>query len=424
MPPPTFGLTALQQLGLAILIIVAVLGLLLAAAGIALWAFIERYPKVAARAREEHRRNAAGVLRPVADAESPAPPAPPDSRRSWGSPDPADEGVQLGFAACAYAHWRTGGLLWEPEPHELAALDLETARAEHDAQWRRLGFDDERVREQALNELPLSVVLSRSHHCLYCGAALIRQRTDDISHEDASLTTLDVWFYETGHCLRCGWWQLSYIDDYMSFTGASSAVRHAYGVMRQFDPLALDTPLTLARDFLARNPHRLARFDPFRFEDLMADCLRDYFGDANIVKLGGRRDGGIDIKAVHANGETTLIQTKRRSDFARRESVTVIRELHGVMLREGVPSGMVISTAGGYSADARAEVTRIGRRLRHYSMELLCFSDVVDLLGRRVTPSAPWRDFGLTADAPHPRWPATDDVIERALLPASVIASL
>jgi hypothetical protein len=47
-------------------------------------------------------------------------------------------------------------------------------------------------------------------------------------------------------------------------------------------------------------------------------------GDCEVVHLGGRKDGGIDIKAVRGDGRTTLIQVKRRSDFGRREGVQVI----------------------------------------------------------------------------------------------------
>ena len=150
----------------------------------------------------------------------------------------------------------------------------------------------------------------------------------------------------------------------------------------------------------------------------MAECLIDVFGDGEIIKLGGRKDGGVDIKAVRSDGETTLVQVKRRADFSKKEGVITVRELHGVMLRERIPRGMIISTAHDSSPAARDEVAQTRRALRHYSMELLPLADVVSLLGGPAAPTErPWEQSGIRLDQNAPGWPGCETWIDRSALP-------
>jgi hypothetical protein len=214
--------------------------------------------------------------------------------------------------------------------------------------------------------------------------------------------------YERFHralCPTCNWWVVGFEDSQFSpFYGDIDRWQLAYGVATVYDPLSVDTPVSAARDFLARHPDNLARFDPFRFEDLMVSCLRDYFGDGDVVKVGGRKDRGIDIVAYRATGETVLIQVKRRADFSKRETVVPVRALHGVMFREGVSHGMVITTASAFTQDAHQEVSAAAERLEHYSMELLTEPDVVDLLRLRTESSQTMLDEVGLDFSRRPQW--------------------
>jgi hypothetical protein len=284
--------------------------------------------------------------------------------------------------------------------------------------FREVSAEDFQWDRRYATQAPLGLVLTASKHCPYCASLLIVGQTADLRVPDDRSR---MWRYETSECAACHWWCVNYrrlnkeiYDDYVEFLTA-------YAVLRRFDPLAVTTPLDLARDYLRRNPHKLARFDPFRFEDLMTACLRDCYRDAEIVKLGGRNDRGIDIKAVRAGGQTTLIQVKRREDFSRREGVRTVRELHGVMLREGIPRGMVISSAPDFTPAARAEAAQAARTLEHYSMELLSLSDVVELLAIGDQPTEhDWLAAGIRLDQPEPPWGNEIDWVERRVLPASI----
>jgi hypothetical protein len=215
-------------------------------------------------------------------------------------------------------------------------------------------------------------------------------------------------------CRACGWWCIALEKVFYGPHGQHDEWAYAYSILRQYDVSETDVPLREAREYLRRHPDSLARFDPFRFEDLIAGCLRDYFGDGEIVKVGGRQDGGVDVKAFRTSRECTLIQIKRRADFAKSESVRTVRELHGVMLREGVPRGMIITTARRFSRQAEQERSATRKRLKHYSMDFFTLRDVVDLLHLPAhSAQSPWEDL-----APADGWEADPVWIERSALPA------
>jgi len=289
--------------------------------------------------------------------------------------------------------------------------------AKKDWLWEAYGLNDPEKYRFFRTHVPLGDVLAgaayRNNGCIYCGERMICTETEYERMPDSPWLCC----YLTAICKSCGWWLVTFHQESLGIYGIAEEDTHAYAVLKRFDPTALDAPLHLTREYLAHNPHRLARFDPYRFEELMADCLRDYFGGAEIVKLGGRQDGGIDIKAIRANGQTVLIQTKRRGDFGRKEGVQVVRELHGVMLREGVPRGMVITTAHDFSSAAQAEAAQVDRRLKHYSMELVSLDGVIDLLGAFGEQSRqPWVEFGIQTKG-RVSWRASEDWIERSALP-------
>lgn len=77
-----------------------------------------------------------------------------------------------------------------------------------------------------------------------------------------------------------------------------------------------EQPAEPGRLFLSRHPHHVAHVDPFAFEALMSECLRDRFGQyAEVIKVGGRKDRGIDILVLRKNAEKILVQVKRRIEF-------------------------------------------------------------------------------------------------------------
>ena len=212
--------------------------------------------------------------------------------------------------------------------------------------------------------------------CVYCGKALSLTR-----HIDASTLHLQT-------CANCGWWALTKIAREVE----ANYVIQRYGVAKFFAIDDLNAPLDSLRQFLKDHPDHVAHVNPHRFELLMAECLKDYFGPCEVIHTGRSGDGGVDIKLVCTDGDTYLVQVKRRTHLDRPEGVRVIRELNGVLFREGQAKGMIITTAERFSAHADQE-TRIKTPLQGaYEMRLLVFDDIVSMLRLpRRSPYEPWK---------------------------------
>lgn len=72
----------------------------------------------------------------------------------------------------------------------------------------------------------------------------------------------------------------------------------------------------------------------------------------------------------------------------------VVRELNGVLFREGLSKGMVVTTARGYSPAARRETAVKTETSETYEMELLSFDDIVGMLRiNRPSPYEPWMTY-------------------------------
>ena len=106
---------------------------------------------------------------------------------------------------------------------------------------------------------------------------------------------------------------------------------------------------------LLNGPRHMAHVDPRAFEKLMQDCLRSAYGPCEVTHLGCTGDGGVDLKLTRNDLGTFLVQVKRRTHLGRNEGVSVVRELNGVLFREGRAKGMVITTAKDFTKAAREE---------------------------------------------------------------------
>ncbi|KWR88143.1 restriction endonuclease [Cupriavidus sp. IDO] len=85
------------------------------------------------------------------------------------------------------------------------------------------------------------------------------------------------------------------------------------------------------------------------FELLVGEAFR-MRGYAVVETGGGGADGGIDLK-LQKGTETLLVQCKQWRAY--KVSVSVVRELYGVMAAQGAAGGFVV-TSGEFTADAKA----------------------------------------------------------------------
>jgi restriction system protein len=127
-----------------------------------------------------------------------------------------------------------------------------------------------------------------------------------------------------------------------------------------------------------------ARIDPMaavssitwqQFEALVGEAFR--LKGFSVAELGGSSpDGGVDLVLSKA-GERFLVQCKHWR--ARQVSVTVVRELYGVMAAQGAAGGYVV-TAGQFTKDAREFAQ--GRNI-----ELVDSDSITGLIGNSSSPN-------------------------------------
>jgi hypothetical protein len=224
------------------------------------------------------------------------------------------------------------------------------------------------------------------HGCIYCG----RSMRNVIRYKISAPGHLELYF-RVRLCEFCGWWTRSMACHQGQDISDEDAL---IGVAKRFNVSQADVPINDLRIYLSKHPHDLAHVNPFAFEQLIFECLKDRFGaDVEVIKIGGRKDRGIDILLIRNRSEKTLVQIKRRKNISLAEGVSVVRELNGVLFREQVAKGMVITTAKKFSSEARKEAKI--EAVEKHEVGLFTFGDVVNLLGVRnyANSYAPWDTF-------------------------------
>jgi len=193
-------------------------------------------------------------------------------------------------------------------------------------------------------------------------------------------------------CDNCGWWKVlaEYVDTYTDSFNAN----YYFGNVKHYSPSDIEVPILALRSYLKNKPSHMAQVHPHVFEKLIQDCLRSEFDPCEVHHVGRTGDGGVDLILVVSDKESYLVQVKRRSDLTKNEGVKVVRELNGVLFKEGKSKGMVVTTAKDYTKSAIDETKIKTKTEETYVMKLLKFDDIVSMLNLPTkTPYKPWRDL-------------------------------
>jgi hypothetical protein len=208
-------------------------------------------------------------------------------------------------------------------------------------------------------------------------------------------------------CAGCGSWSVvQHVDDALDSEGLRYVV-HLAGALERFGATD-DLPAEELAMQLRLGGLSLADLTPKAFERLIARILSDVWRDCEVRHVGvsgGRGDGGVDVVLVQED-RAHLVQIKHHPlhlgrNIARREGVKTIRELNGVLFREGIPRGIVISSSPGYTRGAREEARATGATVQGYEMLMFDATHV----GRWVSGSpaaagVPWRRHMRPGDEP------------------------
>lgn len=136
------------------------------------------------------------------------------------------------------------------------------------------------------------------------------------------------------------------------------------------DPSHISTIDEEIKAYFARHPDRLYQLTPRRFEELVADILRDLGFECDLTPT--TRDGGCDIYAHIRNQVTAFllfVECKRyRPD--RKVGIEVVQRVHGAAEAAGAHKGMIVTTSF-FSQPAIREQRRVSTRMELANFEVL-----------------------------------------------------
>lgn len=132
----------------------------------------------------------------------------------------------------------------------------------------------------------------------------------------------------------------------------------------------LPAPILSIYEEILQNPKYVYNLKPCEFEQFVADVFRRVGYNADVTQK--TRDGGKDIVATFEIGRvlyTTYFECKRYAPD-RPVGVNIVRELYGVVDRERVDKGVIVTTSY-FTKDAVAEAERLNGRIRLIGLDEL-----------------------------------------------------
>ncbi|MCP4581487.1 MAG: restriction endonuclease [candidate division Zixibacteria bacterium] len=189
---------------------------------------------------------------------------------------------------------------------------------------------------------------------------------------------------------NCGWWALEQIVEQLEYHRTEVEIK--WGQIKTFDISSREIPIRLIRDEIKKRPNMVYSTHHDSFERLMADCLRDKFPGSFVKHVGKSGDRGIDIYCV-IDDEECLVQVKRHKNGSISEGPKAIRELNGVLLREGIYKGIFISTAKRFTEAAFGELKIKMETQKPVIVELIAFDGIIDLVSRNFEKYEPWKNY-------------------------------
>jgi restriction system protein len=239
-------------------------------------------------------------------------------------------------------------------------------------------------------------VAKYSTHCPQCGTRELlttRLEGQDLydligprAGEYTGGTTI-IWI-EVLECQGCGWWQL----ERQTHDGVGSDAGGVYSLhkasLKEFISDGATTPVEVLAQHINRSEDLIRNINPTKLEELVGSVFRDFYS-CEVTHCGQSHDHGIDLLLIQGE-ETIPIQVKRRLSPNSVEGVKVVREMFGVMFRDGYQQAKVVSTASRFSRYALAEVEKVMNEHRCESFELVnldAFLQILNLRQKGIPPS-------------------------------------
>lgn len=254
---------------------------------------------------------------------------------------------------------------------------------------------------------PLHSFLETYSQCPFCNFKIIALGNSNFS---------DYYYPDSGkehylwYCRNCRFWQWYYLNDEFAdetkeWTGEGcppNPEQFAYiSKLREFGenlPSACSKELA---QYLRSKPESLNRYNPTKFEKLVADIFKANYENAEVIHVGKPDDGGIDIKLIESNSQQWLIQVKRRENPNCSEGVNTIRNLLGTLILEDEMRGIVVSTADHFTL--RAQQATQKSKNNGFIVELVD-RGVLNKMLEPLLPDRPWIETIKSHDSELASW--------------------
>lgn len=111
------------------------------------------------------------------------------------------------------------------------------------------------------------------------------------------------------------------------------------------NPSLITDPIQEIRRYLAKHPEKLYDLNPRRFEELIAEILKDFGFETELTPA--TRDGGRDIYAYVRNAVTSFLMFVECKKWAKHRTVgiDVVQRLHGAAKAGGAHKAMIVTTS-------------------------------------------------------------------------------
>ena len=198
-------------------------------------------------------------------------------------------------------------------------------------------------------------------------------------------------------CKTCGIW---IAEEYLVGEDFKYAVQLVGGLGFYRTPDQLPAEDMIA--FLTLQRTRMSEIPPKDFERLVAEFLRSEWEPCEVRHLGSAhypRDTGIDLLLITTE-EDYLVSVKHHPKHLqegrrRLEGVKFIRELNGVLFRENKIKGILVTSAKGYTRQAKEEISTTKVNNPGYELILVDKLRLDNWLANQSVNHRPWRK-GMT----------------------------
>ena len=179
-------------------------------------------------------------------------------------------------------------------------------------------------------------------------------------------------------CSICGWWQVILKNVDHDWPNGWSHGWHTQGILKTTRIDAPNTPLEVLASHLTKNPSDIYHIHYKKMEKLVQSVFQEHF-NCEVHHCGQSHDRGIDLLMVESE-ELIPIQVKRRQSSSKTEGVKVIREMMGVMFRDGFSKAKVVTNASHFSAMAKQEVSELIASGKAKSFDLIDYQKFMSIL--------------------------------------------